>query len=75
MQNMISSPKRSTAFDGDNVLRLFNDANQPIISAHIGTQWTGVFLGKMETTRTKPGFFFQLFDGFRQSHGIFAVLP
>jgi hypothetical protein len=72
---MVSTPVGTTAFDGHNVLRLFDHAEQMIISAHIGTQWTGIFFSKMKTTRAKPGSFLQLPNGISQRASIVQRPP
>ncbi len=72
---MVFSPIRTTTFDGNDILRLFYNADQLAISAHIGTQWTGIDFGKMKTLRAKPGFLFQFFNGIRKRNRLFNGLP
>ena len=60
VQHMVATTKGTATLDGDEILRLFDDAKQPVITARVGTERTGVAFGNMKAVRAEPHFLFEL---------------
>jgi hypothetical protein len=59
---MIAAAVRPTPFNRDQILRFFDNADDPIITPRVVAGVTGVGLGNVVADRTKPYFSFQVTD-------------